>query len=110
VSGLSAAHISATLRKEGHSRADRISVAEVSGFVVNAPVRVDSGHWVVPVGYQDYDHEGDYSNATRELVTRIAQTALDAYAATLRDAGYIVENWIKYDGTRLGLFVTGRDR
>jgi hypothetical protein len=36
--------------------------------------------------------------------------AFDAYVITLREAGYVVEDWIAYDGSRLGLFVTGRNR
>jgi hypothetical protein len=108
-SGLSASHVSAVLAR-AHSRADPVSLAEISGFVVTAPVRADDGTWVVPVGYQDYDHEGDYSDAAGEAISREADAAFDAYAVTLRDAGYVVENWIKYDGSRLGLFVTGRNR
>lgn len=110
MSGLSSAHVSATLDRAGHDRADPVSVAEVSGFVVTAPERTDAGRWVVPVGYQDYDFEGVRSNAAQEAVDRIVEAAFDAYAVTLRNAGYVVEDWMKYDGTRLGLFVTGRSR
>lgn len=103
--GVSAAHVSAALGKAGHQRSSEPR-GRVSGFVVR--VGGAGGRRVVIVAYQDYDHEGDYGNRARELVGRIAGEAFDGYANTLREAGYETENWLRYDGERLGLFVTGR--
>jgi hypothetical protein len=41
-------------------------------------------------------------------VSRICEKAFSEYAATLARAGYVTEKWMKYDGSQLGLFVTGR--
>jgi hypothetical protein len=107
VTGISAAHVSAVLRTAGHPRAGEENVAEISGFYV----AIESASWqsggqVVTVQYQDYDY-GD-SNEEQEALAPVIETAFDAYAATLRGAGYVTEDWTRYDGVRLGLFVTGR--
>jgi hypothetical protein len=109
MSAISVAHVSSTLRKACHPRADEVHVAEVSGFWVGIePASWAPGGQITTVGYQDYDYDGDYSNRAQEVVGRIVEDALDAYAATLRKAGYVTEDWVRYDGVRLGLFVTGR--
>jgi hypothetical protein len=103
VSKISAAHVSAALGR-WHTRASEPS-GRVSGFVVSIdPVRQLGS--TVTVRYQDYDH--GYSNAETEAVSRIATKAFGEYAATLARAGYVTEKWMKYDGSQLGLFVTGK--
>ena len=76
-------------------------------------VQIEDASWaggrLVTVRYGDYDHEGDYSNATGEIIRRICEEAFDGYTGTLRQSGYVVEDWMRYDGVRLGLFVTGRE-
>ena len=57
-------------------------------------------------GYQDYDY--GLSNAEQEAASVVVEAAQDAYAATLREAGYVIEDWLRYDWARLGLFVMGR--
>jgi hypothetical protein len=107
MTGISAAHVSSVLRKAGHPRADDVDLAGRSGFyVATEPASWQPGGRVVTVGYQDYDY--GLSNEEQEAVTRIVCAALDAYAATLRSAGYVTEDWLRYDEIRLGLFVTGR--
>ena len=105
--GVSAAHVSATLAKAGHPRATE-PCDYVSGFVVSVGDVDDLGSTVV-VSYQDYMYDGDYSNRAHEIVGRICEEAFDGYTGTLRQAGYVVEDWRRYDGVRLGLFVTGRE-
>jgi hypothetical protein len=102
---ISAAHVSATLAKAGHPRASEPS-GQVSGFVVQVGEVTQDDIPLVTVGYQDYDHPG-YSNATREVVGRVCEAAFDSYAATLRRAGYVTEDW-RNSWERLGLFVTGK--
>jgi hypothetical protein len=104
--GVSAAHVSAVLAKAGHERASEPGDRQ-SGFYVKIE-RVEGLGRTVIVAYQYYGHEGDYSNETYERVSLIVSEAHDRYAATLRDAGYETENWLRYDEVRLGLFVTGR--
>lgn len=107
MSGISAAHVSSVLRQAGHPRADDLDLAEISGFYVAIePASWLPGGQVVTVGYQDYNY--GLSNEEQEAVTCIVEAALDGYAATLRGAGYVIENWLRYDEVRLGLFVTGR--
>jgi hypothetical protein len=106
VSTISAADVSATLSNAGHDIADEVDVAEVSGFWVDLlPASWAPGGQVVVAGYQDYDH--GLSNAEQEAASAVCQAAQDAYAATLREAGYVIEDWLRYDGVRLGLFVMG---
>jgi hypothetical protein len=101
---LTAADVSAVLRNAGHAVADEVDVAEVSGFWVDTvPASWAPGGEVVVAGYQDYDH--GLSNAEQEAAAPIIYAAQDAYAATLRESGYVVEDWLRYDGARLGLFV-----
>lgn len=96
--------VSATLRNAGHEPADEVDVAEVSGFWVDVEIASWApGGQVVVVGYQDYDH-GD-SNAEQAAAFPVIQAAQDGYAATLREAGYVIQDWLRYDGVRLGLFV-----
>jgi hypothetical protein len=108
MSAISAAHVSSVLYKAGHERADRpSSEAEVSGFWVC----VESCSWgpggqIVTVGYQDYDY--GLSDAEQEALSHVVREAVDGYAATLREAGYVIEDWLRYDEVRLGLFVMGR--
>ena len=103
---ISAANVSATLSSAGHDIADEVDVAEVSGFWVDlVPADWAPGGEVVVAGYQDYDH--GLSNAEQEAASVVCQAAQDAYAATLREAGYVIEDWLRYDGVRLGLFVMG---
>jgi hypothetical protein len=107
MTGISAAHVSSVLRKAGHPRADDVDLAEISGFYVAIePAAWQPGGQVVTVGYQDYNY--GLSNEEQEAVTRIVYAALDSYADTLRLAGYVTEDWLRYDEVRLGLFVTGR--
>ena len=103
MSKISAAHVSAVLGKR-HPRASEPSGAR-SGFVVQIGGVENLGLTVI-VAYQDYDH--GYSNAETEAVSRIATKAFSEYAATLARAGYVTEKWMKYDGSQLGLFVTGK--
>lgn len=103
MSKISAAHVSGTLGKR-HPRASEPSGAR-SGFVVSIGGVENLGPTVI-VGYQDYDH--GYSNGEIEAVSRICEKAFGEYAATLARAGYTVEKWMKYDGSQLGLFVTGK--
>ena len=98
--------VSAVLSNAGHDVADEVDVAEVSGFWVDLlPASWAPGGEVVVAGYQDYDH--GLSNAEQEAASVVCQAAQDAYAATLREAGYVIEDWLRYDGVRLGLFVMG---
>jgi hypothetical protein len=104
---VSASHVSSVLRKAGYPKASEQTDNGYpeSGFVVQVSA---AGNLGAIVAYQDYDHEDDYSDKTTEIIARICEEAFDAYADTLRKAGYEVENWFRYDGVRLGLFVTGR--
>ena len=61
------------------------------------------------VSQQVYEYENNYSDWAREAVSGIVKEALDRYTGTLRENGYVVEDWLRYDGVRLGLFVTGRE-
>jgi hypothetical protein len=104
---ISADDVSAALTSAGHDIADEVDVAEVSGFWVDTvPASWAPGGEVVVTGYQDYDH--GLSNAEQEAASVVINAAQDAYAATLREAGYVIEDWVRYDGVRLGLFVMGR--
>jgi hypothetical protein len=111
---VSAAHVSATLAKAGHPRATEPYQSDSgcgdSGFFV----QIENASWadggqVVTVGQQVYEYEGDYSDRVAEIVGRIVEEALDRYTGTLLQHGYVVEDWMRYDGVRLGLFVTGRE-
>jgi hypothetical protein len=94
------------LGNAGHDVADEVDVAEVSGFWVDVlPASWAPGGEVVVAGYQDYDH--GLSNAEQEAAAPVIDAAQEAYAATLRESGYVVEDWLRYDGVRLGLFVMG---
>lgn len=104
---VSAAHVSATLAKAGYPRASEPADME-SGFVVSVGPVENLGQTVI-VAYQDYEYDGDDSNRAGEIVARICGEAFDGYTATLRQHGYIVEDWLRYDGVRLGLFVVSRD-
>jgi len=104
---VSAAHVSATLAKAGHPRASEPGDME-SGFVVSVGPVENLGQTVI-VGYQDYQYEGRYEDWCVKEVGRICEEAFDGYTATLRQHGYVVEDWVRYDGVRLGLFVTGRE-
>jgi hypothetical protein len=111
---VSAAHVSKILSNAGFPRADEVRLGEISGFVVSMePCEgwdgAPRGTQVVTVGYQDYDHLGDYSDRARSAAARICKEAFDGYATTLRRAGYTVEDWLRYDNVRLGLFVTGKE-
>jgi hypothetical protein len=107
---VSASHVSSVLRKAGYPKASepRKECPE-SGFYVETNDVENLGRTVI-VGYQDYDYENDYSNRARDAITRICEEAFDAYAETLRKASYETENWLRYDGVRLSLFVTERTR
>ncbi len=104
---VSAAHVSKTLHDAGYPRADDRDGVGVSGFAVIIEPYKD-GLGIVTVRYQDYDYEHCQGNAAYELVARICEEAFGNYTRALRAAGYTVENWKRYDGIRLGLFVTGR--
>src|ERR1035441_7815479 len=65
-----------------------------------------AGLLVVTVGYQDYDHENDYSDRTREHMIRVTRAAFAWYARHLRRAGYVAEPWMRYDNVQPGLFIT----
>ena len=103
MSKTSAAHVSAALGR-WHTRASEPSGAR-SGFVVSVGGVQNLGPTVI-VRYQDYDY--GYSNAEFDAVSRICEKAFSEYAATLARAGYVTEKWMKYDGSQLGLFVTGK--
>lgn len=105
--GVSAAHVSATLAKAGYPRASEPADME-SGFVVSVGPVENLGQTVI-VAYQDYEYEGNYSDAADEIVREICEQAFAEYMAVLQACGYTVEKWMKYDGTQLGLFVTGRE-
>jgi hypothetical protein len=104
MSKISAAHVSATLAKAGHLRASEPDERE-SGFVVSIGGVENLGPTVI-VAYQDYDY--GFTNAEQEAAAPVIKAAFDGYAATLHNARYTVEDWMRYDGVRLGLFVTGR--
>lgn len=108
MSNVSAAHVSATLAKAGYPRASEPADME-SGFVVQMENASWAGGQVVTVRQQVYEYENDYSDRAHEIVGRICEEAFDRYTGTLRQHGYVVEDWIRYDGVRLGLFVTGRE-
>ena len=98
--------VSAALRDAGHDAADEVNVAEVSGYWVDiVPASWAPGGQIVVAGYQDYAY--GLSNAEQEAAAPVVYAAQDAYAATLREAGYVIEDWLRYDGVRLGLFVMG---
>lgn len=102
MSKISAAHVSAVLGKR-HPRASEPAGAR-SGFVVSIdPVR-NLGS-TVTVRYQDYDYGLSYAE---QALAPVIERAFDEYADTLRRAGYVTEDWMRYDGVRLGLFVTGK--
>jgi hypothetical protein len=109
---VSAAHVSATLAKAGYPRTvdpgQTDSGYGESGFFVQIESVENLGPTVI-VCQQVYEHAGDYSDWATEAVRGIVEEALDGYTGTLRQHGYIVEDWMRYDGVRLGLFVTGRD-
>ena len=112
MSNVSAAHVSATLAKAGYPRATEPNQTDSgygdSGFFVHVEPVENLGPTVV-VSQQVYEYAGDYSNRAREAVYGIVKEALDGYTGTLRQHGYVVEDWLRYDGVRLGLFVTGRE-
>lgn len=112
MSNVSAAHISATLAKAGYPRwtaaAETDSGYAESGFYVRVD-RVENLGPTVIVAYGDEDYVGQYGNEVYRTVARIVEKALDGYTRVLRQHGYTVENWMRYDGVRLGLFVTGRE-
>ena len=104
MTAVSAAHVSATLAKAGYPRA-----TEPGDYVSGFAVTVDALNSAVVVSYQDYMYDGDYSNRAREIVGRICEEAFNGYTATLRQHGYVVEDWLRYDGVRLGLFVVSKE-
>lgn len=106
---LTAQAVAEALYEAGHPPADEVDVAEVSGYWVDVePASWGSGGQVITVGYQDYDY--GLSNSEQEAAAPVIQAAQDGYAATLRQVGYVIEDWLRYDGVRLGLFVAGTSR
>ena len=112
MSNVSAAHVSATLAKAGYPRASEPNQTDSgygeSGFFVHVEPVENLGPTVI-VSRQVYEHVDNYSDWAREAVRGIVEEALDGYTGTLRQSGYVVEDWRRYDGVRLGLFVTGRE-
>lgn len=112
MSSVSAAHVSAVLAKAGWPRwtaaNETGSGYAESGFAVRIGGVENLGQTVI-VAYQDENYADDYSHAAREIVSQTCEEAFDGYTQVLRQHGYVVENWMRYDGVRLGLFVTGRE-
>jgi hypothetical protein len=112
VGNVSAAHVSATLAKAGYPRAVEPSRTDSgigdSGFVVSVGDVETLGPTVI-VGYQDYQYGDRYEDWCVKEVARRCGEAFDGYTQVLHQHGYTVENWMRYDGVRLGLFVTGRE-
>ena len=103
---LTAEAVAKALYEAGHLPADEVEVAEVSGYwVAVEPASWAPGGQVITVGYEDYDY--GLSNSELEAAAPVIRAAQEAYAATLRENGYVIEDWLRYDGVRLGLFVTG---
>lgn len=103
MSKISAAHVSAVLRAQYPRASDERG--QVSGFYVEIKGVENLGPTVI-VGYQDYDY--GLSDAEQKRAAPVIRGMVDSYAATLARAGYTVEDWLRYDGVRLGLFVTGK--
>jgi hypothetical protein len=102
MSKISAAHVSAVLGRWYTRASDERD--RVSGFVVSTGPTASIP--AVTVSYQDYSYGS--SDAEQERAGKVIEAAFDEYAATLARAGYVTEKWMKYDGSQLGLFVTGK--
>lgn len=100
--GVSASHVSAVLARAGYQRADQPRIGEYSGFVVTAEGPT------VRVAYQDHESEPGTDMPPGAAVA--IEATFEGYAATLRAAGYKVEDSARSDGVRVGLLVTGRQR
>lgn len=109
---VSAAHVSATLAKAGYPRAVEPSRTDSgigeSGFSVYVGAVENLGQTVI-ISCTDYQYGDRYEDWCVQEVHRRCGEAFDGYTGVLRQHGYTVENWMRYDGVRLGLFVTGRE-